>query len=709
MASFGYPKYLAVALVAGLACLAYPHLASSSSSPPPGTVHHYEYVFPDGNLYVYDIDNNFSLVKHLNLPTGTGTRGAVASAATGILYVSYGSDNTTGGSMLAYDLGNDAVLWTRHYPFGIDSMSVSPDGSTIYMPTGELTNGGIWEVLNAANGKVIRTINSGGTGPHNTVVSLDGSKVFMGPRYSNYLVMAKTATDAVSGRFGPIKSGVRPFTINSNSTLAFITTSGFLGFSVADLSTGRMLATTPVHGFPATGGAASAPSHGISLSPDETQIYLIDSINSYVQVFDVSGLPASPPKQVADIALQGKISGNEHGCAYDCLKDGWLHHSHDGRYVFVGDSGDVIDTGLRRTVATLPAMINSRKEIEIDMQNGKVVWAMNNRSSIGMGSSPTPVAGMPQPPALHAPIQTVSLGQHTYGGRQYTVHGDGVQDETAAIQAAINAGDVDVLAGVYQVNGTLSVPSNRNILCETKSNPQSGTVAFQHLAATSGYHMFSLNGTNNASFYGCQFREVGYNTSGAPNCSNYLGGTIWLEPGSNNKIDVNDFNGVNGYNGAVALEQVSASQTNANNRISYNSFEHCGLRGVEIADGINNSINHNTSLDCGEGLEEWNSPPSQHMTGNVFDHETVKFVHGVGAGQGCPAGDNSGWYNNITGGASCHPGAGGSTCPYDYSGNTVQNSSCTSSGPQAFIAEHYSQSKPAHYSGNTTSGSCSVN
>jgi len=70
-------------------------------------------------------------------------------------------------------------------------------------------------------------------------------------------------------------------------------------------------------------------------------------------------------------------------CAADCLGEGWLHHSRDGRYVFVGDSGDVISTTTRTVVGYLPAMYNSRKMIEIDWQNGVPVWAMYNRSSIG--------------------------------------------------------------------------------------------------------------------------------------------------------------------------------------------------------------------------------------------------------------------------------------------------------------------------------------
>jgi DNA-binding beta-propeller fold protein YncE len=385
-------KILAVAAIAaamaGIAIAGFAQVedGSSGQTSSAGTVHHYEYVFPDENLHVYDIDNHFRLVKHRSLPTSTGTRGAVASAATGTLYVSYGSDNSAypPGSLLAYDLSTDTILWRRNYPFGIDSMSISPDGSTIYLPDGELTNNGIWKILDASNGNVVGAINSGLLGPHNTVVSCDGRYVFMGPRWSNYLVMADTTTDAVTGQIGPVKNGVRPFTINSSSTLAFNTTTGFLGFSVGDISTGHILYTIQVHGFPRNGGANSTLSHGISLSPDETEIYLTDWISNYVHVFDVSGLPASPPKQVADIALKGTLHEYKHDCAYDCEREGWLHHSHDGRYVFVGDAGDVIDTSLRKTVATLPAMHNSRVEIEIDMQNGKTVWAMNNRSSIGM-------------------------------------------------------------------------------------------------------------------------------------------------------------------------------------------------------------------------------------------------------------------------------------------------------------------------------------
>jgi len=381
----GTPYVPIVLLALALLSLAIPSLAHA------GQLHHYEYVFPDSSIDVYNMDNRGVLVKHVSVPTSAGVRGTVASAVTGMLYISYGSDRSSGGFMLKYNLMTDQVVWAKQYPFGIDSMSISPDGNTIYMPTGELASGGIWEVIDANGGNVTASIDSGGTGPHNTVVSPDGTRVYLGPRYTNYLVVASTGTNQVIRNIGPVGGvgGIRPFTINGAQSLVFITLSGFLGFQVGDISTGRILYTVPVKGFPTIGGAASAPSHGISLSPDEKEIYLMDSINSYVHVFDVTGLPGSAPRQVADIQLVGAVSGNESPCAYDCLEDGWLHHSRDGRYVFVGDSGDVIDTKLRKTAMTLPALANSRKEIEIDFEDGAPLptWAMNNRSSIG-GSAP---------------------------------------------------------------------------------------------------------------------------------------------------------------------------------------------------------------------------------------------------------------------------------------------------------------------------------
>src|SRR4029077_8133140 len=117
--------------------------------------------------------------------------------------------------------------------------------------------------------------------------------------------VASTATNRVVRKIGPLNGpGVRPFTINGSQTLAFTTARSFLGFQVGSIRTGKVLYTVPVPGFsfnPAKFGRT--PDHGIALSPNERRLYLIDTPNGYVHVFDVQGLPGSRPSLVANIKL----------------------------------------------------------------------------------------------------------------------------------------------------------------------------------------------------------------------------------------------------------------------------------------------------------------------------------------------------------------------------------------------------------------------
>ena len=348
-------------------------------------VHHYEYVFPDGFMFVYDMDAGQRLVQRVALPMARGIRGVVASPRTHMLYISYGGDGGShgNGSLLAYDLLAGRVLWTRSLNTGIDSMAISPDGARLYMPSGELDESGVWNVLDARNGNMITRI-QGGAGAHNTVVGLSGRNVYLGGRNHNYLEVASTSTNRVFRSIGPLRGGVRPFTINGRETLAYTTATGFLGFQVSSISSGRVLYTQTFPGFgwnPAK-FAPSAPSHGISLSPDERSVWVLDAPNSYVHVFDTSQVPRRPPRLLANIRLSKAMGGEESPCSYDCARDGWIQHSRDGRFVYVGDSGDVLNARTFRAVAFLPALRNTRKMLEIDWRGGVPV-ATTSRHGLG--------------------------------------------------------------------------------------------------------------------------------------------------------------------------------------------------------------------------------------------------------------------------------------------------------------------------------------
>jgi hypothetical protein len=347
-----------------------------------GSVKHLEYVFEDGLISVYSIDEAQKLVKTISLPqTDIGIRGVMVAPPTHMLFISYGPDSTeSGGSVLAYDLVAEKVVWTVKLKSGIDSGAVSPDGKTLYMPTGENSPSGIWNVLNASNGALLGTIQAG-AGAHDTVASQDGRYVYLGGRDYNYLDVYETATHRVRG-VGPLQGGVRPFTVNGADTLAFTTATGFDGFQVSSLTSGKVLYTvsfgsTPPK-FPYT-----APSHGISLSPDEKELYVIDSVNKDLHVYNVAKVSEGvAPTPVAVIPVKG-LSGEESSCAYDCGRSGWLQHSLDGRFVYVGDSGEVIETATHKALTTLSTLANTKKFLEIDWEGG-VPIASSGRLGVGL-------------------------------------------------------------------------------------------------------------------------------------------------------------------------------------------------------------------------------------------------------------------------------------------------------------------------------------
>ncbi len=154
------------------------------------------------------------------------------------------------------------------------------------------------------------------------------------------------------------------------SRVEYVTRRGQLGFRVFSLDTHRLLHVVSFEGFawnPHFG--PNPPDHGLSLAPDRPELWVIDAPNSVVHVFDVSG---STPKPRADIRLTMPLSGDENPCASRrCGRLGWLQHSADGRYVYVGDSGDVIDATKREEIANLEALHQSRLLLEVDWVDGR--------------------------------------------------------------------------------------------------------------------------------------------------------------------------------------------------------------------------------------------------------------------------------------------------------------------------------------------------
>jgi DNA-binding beta-propeller fold protein YncE len=345
---------------------------SIAPNPTGKTKTHWLYVVVDGEVSVYDIDNNFALVQQFSIPEA-GKRGTAVAPKQGILYISECGMNNCGGtsgSLIAYDLRRQVVKWIANYSFGVDQLAITPDGKTIYMPHGEDSTDGTTSILDAHDGQPTGSIYTGTNG-HDTVVSLDGTQAYLtgytGSNY-NYAHVIDTSTQKDILDAGPVVNGIRPFTVNGIHTIMYTTSTYTCGFQVLSLTTGQVLYTIPFSGS-CNWPASNAPSHGISLSPDEQRLYVMDAPLDQLEVYDVSQVPQKAPVFVGSVQLSS-LSGNESPCQTWCEREGWVLNDLSGSYVFVGDTGDIVNTSTLKVETNLAPLQNTREMVEIDWKSG---------------------------------------------------------------------------------------------------------------------------------------------------------------------------------------------------------------------------------------------------------------------------------------------------------------------------------------------------
>lgn len=182
--------------------------------------------------------------------------------------------------------------------------------------------------------------------------------------------------DVRTGRM--TRGGLAPFpteiltVVDREHGVMYVTRPGYLGFRVLDLGTANWLYDVRFKGYtwnPRLG--PDPPSHGLALAPRRGELWVLDAPNRRVHVFDVRGLPTRPPRRLADILLSKPLSGKESPCPADCSRIGSLQRSADGRFVYVGDAGDVIDARRREVLGNLEALHNSRVHLEVVFSAGR--------------------------------------------------------------------------------------------------------------------------------------------------------------------------------------------------------------------------------------------------------------------------------------------------------------------------------------------------
>ena len=311
-------------------------------------------------ILVFDAARNFRFVKRIQTWDYTAVeqpenvKGVAVSASLGMIYIS------TIKRLAAWDLLTEKKVWEQTYDGNCcDRMAISPDGKTMYVPTFE---GPYWYVVDAKTGNLIKTVQTPqSVGAHNTIWSPDGSKVFMAGLQSNVMSIADPKTHTVVQTVGPFANRVRPFTVNGAGTLIYANVNDLLGFQIGDVKTGKVIHTVEVQGY---GWARErlaghgCPSHGVALSPDEKEVWVVDGANSSVHVFDNTVMP---PKQIKTIKVRDQPF--------------WLTWSINGKWVYAA-SGDIIDAQSKQVIASLKDEmgrdVEGEKVVEVLYENGKL-------------------------------------------------------------------------------------------------------------------------------------------------------------------------------------------------------------------------------------------------------------------------------------------------------------------------------------------------
>jgi DNA-binding beta-propeller fold protein YncE len=214
---------------------------------------------------------------------------------------------------------------------------------------------------------------------HNLNLSADGKLAFMSPN-GKVMGIAETKKHTLVKTIS-FTDNIRPFVLNHDSSLIYANTDNLLGFEIADVQSGKIIQHVEVQGFgwpknrqgsPRPKIPHGCPSHGIALTPDEKEVWIVDGINNYIHIFDNTQMP---PRQTGSI----KTTAGPY----------WITVGLDGKLAYIS-SGDVIDMKTRKIVGNLKdefgRTMHSEKLLDMLFANGKLVRVVNQFGN-GLGPS----------------------------------------------------------------------------------------------------------------------------------------------------------------------------------------------------------------------------------------------------------------------------------------------------------------------------------
>jgi hypothetical protein len=378
-----------VAVVSVLSAQSTPRVA-----PQPGRVRHLVYIATPGDegtdnqsgIVVLDADKGYSFIKRISyqLPAskmpGPKVSGITASLPLQMLYVTFD------GYMTAFDLATDQIAWTfngESAPVARTRGAVSgccerpwtlPDGKT--MVVGSSYNSW-WYYIDGATGKDLGKLPvPEAPVAHNLALSADGQLGVMGSMSSPKNGKAGVAVIDVPNRkvlrYMTFSEMVRPLTINHDASLVYVNVNNLIGFEIGDIKTGEKIKRVEL---PGDAWKGKGYSHGIGMTPDESEIWVADPVDKAWQIWDNPGDGRNP------VYNPSKMIKPTEGVVHS-----WIAMTNDGKLAFLGDSS-VIDVKTHKEIAVMKdefgrPIVHTEKVLYLTFRDGKLIET-NNQFAVG--------------------------------------------------------------------------------------------------------------------------------------------------------------------------------------------------------------------------------------------------------------------------------------------------------------------------------------
>jgi hypothetical protein len=285
------------------------------------------------------------------------------------------------GHMLAIDLKTDAVAWKFNgEPAPVERSRGAasgccerpwtlPDGKTILVGS---SYNRWWYYMDGATGKVLGKLDTPDAPvAHNLALSADGRLGILGSMSSPKDGKAGIAVIDVPSRkvvrYMTFSEMVRPLTINHDASLVYVNVNDLIGFEIGDIKTGKMLKRVEL---PGDAWKGKGYSHGIGMTPDESEIWIADPVNKAWQVWDNPGDGRNPVYNPSKIIKPS--AGVEHS---------WMSVTNDGKLAFLGDSV-VIDTKTHKEIAVMKdefgrRIVHTEKVLYLTFKDGQLIETTN--------------------------------------------------------------------------------------------------------------------------------------------------------------------------------------------------------------------------------------------------------------------------------------------------------------------------------------------